>query len=95
MAATTHLDWESTPGALAILDKLVGCCDRVPAGYEGTVDGAWVDWDMLIRSPVLSSGEIAAVHIARGCVLAERIGGLPLRSKPPVLTAIEQVIHKR
>ena len=39
--------------------------------------GAWVDWDRLIRSPILSSGEIAAVHIARGCALAERIGGLP------------------
>jgi hypothetical protein len=95
MAATTHLDWESTPGALAILDNLVACRDRVPAGYESTVDGAWVDWDMLIRSPVLSGGEIAAVHIARGCALAAGIGGLPLNSEPPVLRAIEQVIRKR
>lgn len=88
MVATTHLDWGRTPGALAILDNLVAC-------YQSTVDGAWVDWDMLTRSAVLSGGEIAAVHIARGCALAARIGGLPLSSELPVLMAIEQVIGKR
>jgi hypothetical protein len=69
--------------------------DRTPAGYETTAEGAWVDWGLLLESVVLSSGEIAAVHIARGCALAERIGGLRRSSARPVLNAIERVTADR
>ena len=91
MAEVTHLDRVATPGALAILGDLVAGNEYPPVGCEATADGAWVDWDRLINSPILSSGEIAAVHIARGCALAERIGGLPTSSRSAVLTAISQV----
>jgi hypothetical protein len=69
--------------------------DRPPAGYETTAEGASVDWDLLLESVVLSSGEIAALHITRGCALAERIGGLPRPSGRPVLNAIERVTANR
>jgi hypothetical protein len=95
MAEVTHLDRVGTPGALAILEDLVAGHEHPPAGYEATVDGAWVDWDRLIKSPILSSVEIAAVHIARGCALAERIGGLPISSRSAVLTGIMQVATGR
>ena len=95
MAEVTHLDRVGTPGALAILEDLVAGHEHPPVGCEATADGAWVDWDRLINSPILSSGEIAAVHIARGCALAERIGGLPISSRSAVLTAISQVTTAR
>jgi hypothetical protein len=95
MAEVTHLDRVGTPGALAILENLVAGHEHPPVGYEATANGAWVDWVRLINSPILSSGEIAAVHIARGCTLAERIGGLPTISRSAVLTAIAQVATGR
>ena len=95
MAAFTHLDRAGTPGALAILENLVAGHEHPPVGYEATAHGAWIDWDWLIKSPVLSSGELATVHIARGCALAERIGGLPTSSRSAVLTAIEEVTTDR
>jgi hypothetical protein len=95
MATVTHLDRAGTAGALAILESLAGGHKHPPVGYEATAAGAWVDWSRLIKSPILSSGEIAAVHIARGCALAERVGGLPTRSRSPVLTAIVRVAGGR
>lgn len=95
MAALTHLDRAGTPGALAILGDVVAGHEHPPAGYEVTAHGAWVDWDRLIKSPILSSGELAAVHIARGCALAERIGGLLASSRSAVLTAIAEVTTGR
>jgi hypothetical protein len=95
MAGVTHLDRASTPAAPAIRQDLVTGYENPPVGYETAAAGAWVDWDRLINSPVLSSGEIAAVHIARGCALAERIGGLPTSSRSAVLTAISQVTTAR
>jgi hypothetical protein len=95
MAELTHLDRAGTPAALSILEDLVAGYDHPPVGYEATAVGVWVDWDQLIKSPILSSGEIAAVHIARGCALAERVGGLPTSSRSAVLTAIARVATGR
>jgi hypothetical protein len=95
MAEVTYLDRVATPGALAILRDLVGGHEHPPVGCEATADGARVDWDQLIKSPILSSGELAAVHIARGCALAERIGGLPTSIRSGVLTAISHVTTGR
>jgi hypothetical protein len=91
MAEVTHLDRVGTPGALAILEDLVAAHEHPPVGYEATADGAWVDWDRLIKSPIMSSGELAAVHIARGCALAERVGGLAASSRSSLLRAITRV----
>jgi hypothetical protein len=95
MAEVTHLDRVATPGAMAILENLVGGHERPPVAYEATAAGAWVDWDQLIKSPILSSGELAAVHIARGCALAERVGGLPTSGRSSLLTAITRVATGR
>jgi hypothetical protein len=95
MAEVTHLDRIDTPGALAILEDLVVGHKRPPVSYEATADGSWIDWDRLINSPILSSGEVVTVRIARGCALAERIGGLPTSSRSTVLTAIAQVTTGR
>jgi hypothetical protein len=94
-SGVTHLDQTTTPGALAILEALLAGHDRPPSGYETTAEGAWLDWDLLLESVVLSSSEIAALHIARGCGLAERIGGLPRHSARPVLNAIERITANR
>jgi hypothetical protein len=95
MAEVTHLDRVATPGALAILGDLVAGHEHPPLGCQATTDGAWVDWDRLIYSPILSTGEIAAVHIAIGCALAERIGVPPTSSRSAVLTAISQLTTAR
>jgi len=71
-----HLHYDDVPSSLAILADLFDHRARLPAGYEPTECGAWVDWDALGRS-WLSSTEMAAVHIARGCAIAERHSGLP------------------
>jgi len=71
-----HLHRDDAPSSLAILADLFDHRASFPAGYEPTECGAWVDWDALGRS-WLSSTEMAAVHIARGCAIAERRGGLP------------------
>lgn len=94
-AATTRLDRAGTPGALAILEDLVAGGERPPVGYETTAHRAWVDWDRLINPPILSSGQLAAVHIARGSGLAERIGGHPPINRSAVLTAIAKVATGR
>ena len=95
MAEVTYLDRVGTPGALAVLEDLVAGHEHPPVGYEATANGVWVDWDRLIKSPILSSGELSAVHIARGCALAERVGGLPTSSRSAVLTAITRVVAGR
>jgi hypothetical protein len=95
MAEVTHRDRVGTPGVLGILQDLVAGHERPPLGYEATANGAWVDWVRLINSPILSSGEIAAVHIARGCALGAQIGGFPTSSRSAVLTAVAQVATGR
>jgi hypothetical protein len=95
MAGLTYLDRVGTPGALVIMEDLVAAHEHPPVGYESTADGAWVDWDRLIKSPILSSAELAAVHIARGCALAERLGGLPASNRSSLLRAITRVATGR
>jgi hypothetical protein len=48
----------------------------VEIGFERTETGAWVNWTQLTNQSWLSSTEIAVVHIAHGCAIAERHGGL-------------------
>jgi hypothetical protein len=72
-----HLHRDDCPRALAVLDVLFGHRqDREALGYRPDKHGAEVDWDLLTGG-VLSSTEVAAVHVARGCAIAERHGGLP------------------
>ena len=75
------------PLTLGILSELLDRRGPPPDGYERTNQGAWVDWDALSRS-YLSSTEIAVVHIAHGCSIAERHGGLPPATVLPVHQAI-------
>lgn len=46
-------------------------------GYFPTEHGALVDWEALLTDAPLSSTEVAAGFIARGCATLERAGGLP------------------
>jgi hypothetical protein len=86
-AGRVHLHWIEHPMTLGILSELLHCRGRSPDGYERSDQGAWVDWDALCRS-YLSSTEIAVVHIAHGCSIAERQGGLPPATVLPVKQAI-------
>jgi len=91
MAGREHLHHDDVPSTLAILADLLDHRSTVPDGYELTEHGAWVDWDALSRS-WLSSTEVAAVHIARGCAIAERHGGLPVSVAGAVREAVEELI---
>jgi hypothetical protein len=82
-----HLHRIDHPLTLDILSELLDHRGRPPDGYERTDKGAWVDWDSLAGS-YLSSTEIAVIHIAHGCSIAERHGGLPPAAMRPVREAI-------
>jgi hypothetical protein len=72
---TTHLHRDDTPLTLRLLDGLLGHRhDRAEVGYRPDQWGAEVDWDRL-TSGVLSTSEVAVIHIAHGCAIAERHGG--------------------
>ena len=86
----THLHRLDHPLTLAILGRLLNHRVNPPAGYERTDEGAWVDWDALCAS-YLSSTEVAAVHVARGCVGAERHGGFPADVRAPLRQAIKEL----
>jgi hypothetical protein len=90
MAGREHLHHDDVPATLAILADLLDHRSTLPDGYELTEHGAWVDWEALGRS-WLSSTEVAAVHIARGCAIAERHGGLPLSVAGAVREAVEEM----
>ena len=90
MAGRRHLHHDDTPAALAILSDLLDHRAGFPDGYEPTEHGAWVDWDALAGS-WLSSTEVAAVHIARGCAIAERHGGLGFEVAGSVRAAVEEL----
>jgi len=90
MACRQHLHRDDAPSSLAILADLLNHRASLPAGYEPTEFGAWVDWDALGRS-WLSSTEMAAVHIARGCAIAERHGGLPFEVAGSVRAALVEL----
>ncbi|MHB1533070.1 MAG: hypothetical protein ACYC1D_00345 [Acidimicrobiales bacterium] len=90
MAGREHLHHDDVPSTLAILADLLDHRSTLPDGYELTEHGAWVDWDALRRS-WLSSTEVAVVHIARGCAIAERHGGLPLSVAGAVREAVEEL----
>lgn len=90
IARRQHLHHDDTPAALSILSDLLDHRATFPDGYEPTELGAWVDWDTLADS-WLSSTEVAAVHVARGCAIAERHGGLPLEVVASVRAGIEEL----
>jgi len=87
MAGRQHLHHDDASSSLAILADLLHHRANFSAGYEPTECGAWVDWDALGWS-WLSSTEMAAVHIARGCAIAERRGGLPIEVAGSVRAAL-------
>ena len=89
-AGRMHLHRIDHPLTLGILSELLDRRGRPPDGYECTDQGAWVDWDALSCS-YLSSTEIAVVHIAHGCSIAERHGGLPPATVLPVHQAIGEL----
>jgi hypothetical protein len=89
-AGRVHLHRVDHPLTLDILSELLDRPGRPPDGYERTDQGAWVDWDALSRS-YLSSTEIAVIHIAHGCSIAERHGGLPPATVLPVRQAIGEL----
>jgi len=77
MHESVHLHGDDYPLTLALLYGLfAGRLDEAAGvGLSSTETGAWVDWDRLIAGSWLSSSEIAAMHIAQGCAMAERHGG--------------------
>ncbi len=89
-----HLHHDDVPSTLAILADLLDHRSTLPDGYELTEHRAWVDWDALRRS-WLSSTEVAAIHIARGCAIAERQGRLPLSVARAVREAVEELTGSR
>jgi hypothetical protein len=81
-----HLD--DHPHTLNLLSALLGHRrDWDALSYRPTEWGAEIDWERLANGP-LSSTEIAVIHIARGCAIGERSGGLP----PSVRTVIVDVV---
>lgn len=74
-----HLHLDDYPETLRLLSALVGArADKERLGYSATEHGAFVDWERMIAGP-LSSTEVAIAHIARGCAILERAGGVPPR----------------
>jgi len=90
MIGRRHLHHDDAPSSLTILADLLDHRASFPTGYEPTECGAWVDWDALGRSG-LSSTEMAAVHIARGCAIAEGHGGLPVEVAGSVRAALVEL----
>lgn len=88
----THLHRDDTPLTLRLLDGLLGHRhDRAEVGYRPDQWGAEVDWDQL-TSGVLSTSEVAVVHIAHGCAIAERRGGpLPASVRGPLRAVISDL----
>lgn len=90
MAGRQHLHHDDNPSTLSILSDLLDHRASFPEGNEPTEQGAWVDWDALDRSWT-ASAEKATLHIARGCAIAERHGGLPFEVAGSVRAAIEEL----
>ena len=78
----TYLHRDDTPHTLRLLDGLLGHrSDRAELGYQPDPWGAEVDWDRLTGG-ALSTTEVAVVHIALGCAIAEVTAGRsPRRSE--------------
>ena len=89
---TTHLHRDDTPLTLRLLDGLLGHRhDRAEVGYRPNNWGAEVDWERL-TSGVLSTSEVAVIHIAHGCAIAERRGGpLPASVRGPLRAVISDL----
>lgn len=88
----TYLHRDHTPLTLRLLDGLLGHrSDRTELGYRPDQWGAEVDWDQLMGG-ALSTTEVAAVHIALGCAIAERNGGaLPASVRGPLRAVINDL----
>lgn len=92
MTLTTHLHRDDTPLTLRLLDGLLGHRrDQAELGYYPDQWGAEVDWDRLTNGD-LSTSEVAVVHIARGCAIAERHGGsLPASVRGPLRAVVNDL----
>ena len=83
-----HLDVEECPETIRLLEALFDVQLRTnpdhlaTKGFERTPRGAWVDWDRLADSDLEPLAK-AVVHIAYGCAVLERAGGIP-----PSLSAV-------
>lgn len=86
--APTYLSHAECPGALEVLSDLLDGRERLPSGYEPDSGGAWVAWETLTSSPVLSNSELAVVHMARGCALGEWAGGIPFAPSAALRSAV-------
>lgn len=72
-----HLDRDEYPATLGLLQALLaGRTDYGRLGYRPNASGFTVDWDHLANEAPISSTEVAMVHIAHGCAILERHGGL-------------------
>lgn len=92
MTLTTHLHRDDTPLTLRLLDGLLGHRrDQAELGYYPDRWGAEVDWDRLTNG-ISSTSEVAVVHIARGCAIAERHGGsLPASVRGPLRAVVNNL----
>ncbi len=91
MSEGQHLHLDDYPQTLRLLAALVGRrVDKERLGYSATEHGAIVDWERMVTGP-LSSTEVATVHIARGCSILERAGGLP-QHLAGVVTEVVQAV---
>lgn len=87
-----HLHLDDYPETLRLLGALLERrSDREDLGYTVTEHGAFVDWERL-SSGTLSSTEVATVHIARGCAVLERAGGVPPRLGDVVVDVVKKVV---
>ena len=74
--AAIHLHLDDYPHTLRLMATLLARrTDHDRLGYRATEHGAWVDWEHLITTAPLSSSQVAAMHIARGCAGLERANG--------------------
>lgn len=73
----TRLHRDDYPETLRLLRAVfTGRTDFTRLGYHPDGNGATVDWDHMANEAPISSTEVAMVHIAHGCAILERHGGL-------------------
>lgn len=73
-----YLHKDDYPETLRLLRAVfIGRHDYSRLGWHPETYGVMVDWEHLANEAPISSTEVAMVHIAHGCAILERHGGLP------------------